>query len=49
MVSALLRVERKFGKHFKGQISYHWDQSISNLDFDDYQANVVMAGLGITF
>ena len=49
MVSALLRVERKFGKHFKGQISYHWDQSISNLDFDDYQANVVTAGLGITF
>ena len=49
MLNALLRVERKFGKHLKAQLSYHWDQSISNLDFDDYQANVVMAGVGFTF
>jgi hypothetical protein len=49
MINLTLRVERKLAKHLKAHASYDWDRSISNLEFDDYQANVVMGGLALTF
>lgn len=49
MLNLTLRVERKLSKHLKAHASYLWDRSISNLDFDDYQASTVQGGLAVTF
>ena len=49
MVSLGLRVERKLTKHLKAHASYNWDRSLSNLEFDDYEASVVMGGLALMF
>ena len=44
-----LRLERPLTKHLKAHASYSWDRSLSDLDFDDYQASVVVGGLALTF
>lgn len=49
MINVSLRMERKLNKHLLAHASYNWERSISNLDFDDYQANTVMGGLALTF
>ena len=49
MVSFGLRVERKLAKHLKAHASYSWDRSLSNLEFDDYQASVIAGGLALMF
>jgi hypothetical protein len=49
MLSVSVRAERKLTKHLKAHAGYIWDRSISNLDFDDYQANTVLAGMSATF
>jgi len=49
MLGVNLRVERVITKNLKGHLSYSWDRSISNLDFDDYQANIVLGGVAIVF
>ena len=49
MFSVVLRAERKLTRHLMAHASYSWDRSISNLDFDDYQANTVLGGLALTF
>lgn len=49
MISLVLRAERKLAKHLIAHASYGWDRSISNLDFDDYQASTVIGGLALTF
>lgn len=49
MITLLLRAERKLFKHLMAQAGYSWDRSISNLDFDDYRAGTVTAGLALTF
>lgn len=49
MIGLVLRAERKLTKHLLAHASYNWDRSISNLDFDDYQASTVMGGLALTF
>ena len=36
-------------KHLKAHASYSWDRSFSELEFDDYQANVLLGGLIWTF
>jgi len=48
-VNLVARVERKLTKHFMVYVSYIWDRSFSNLDFDDYQANTFMGGLAVMF
>ena len=49
MINLMVRAERKLTKHLLAHASYSWDRSISNLDFDDYQASTVMGGLALTF
>ena len=49
MVNVTFRAERKLTKHLLAHASYNWDRSISNLEFDDYEANTVMGGLALTF
>ena len=44
-----LRLERTLAKHLKAHASYSWDRSLSDLEFDDYQASVVVGGLALTF
>lgn len=44
-----LRVERRITSNLKAHASYAWERSISNLDFDDYQANVIVGGVVVTF
>jgi hypothetical protein len=48
-VGLSLRVERKLTRNLKAHATYTWDRSISNLEFDDYEVNVVMAGLALVF
>jgi hypothetical protein len=48
-VNLMVRLERMLAKHLKAHVAYTWDCSISNLNFDDYQANVVMGGLALVF
>ena len=45
----MLRAECKLTKHLLAQAGYSWDRSISNLDFDDYQASTVTGGLALAF
>jgi hypothetical protein len=49
MIGVTLRAERKLSSHVIAHASYGWERSISNLDFDDYQASTVSGGLGLTF
>lgn len=44
-----LKAERMLTKCLKAHASYSWDRSISNLEFDDYHANVVVGGLALVF
>lgn len=48
-VQASLRAERKLAKHLKVYVSYNWDRSISDLQFDDYEASVVAGGAVVMF
>ena len=48
-LAVTLRLERTLAKHLKAYAAYNWDNSISNLEFDDYQANVVTGGLVLVF
>lgn len=43
-----LRAERKLTKHFLVHVSYLFDRSFSNQEFEDYLANTFMAGIGLT-
>ncbi len=49
LLSLGLRAERKLTKHLSAHASYSWERSISNLDFDDYAAGIVMGGLALNF
>jgi hypothetical protein len=49
LISVSLRAERKLTKHLIVHAGYGWERSLSNLDFDDYQASTATAGLGLTF
>jgi hypothetical protein len=49
LVVAGLSAERQLAKHLKCFASYTWERSLSNLSFDDYQANVVTGGFAATF
>jgi hypothetical protein len=49
MLALSLHVERKLTKHLKAHASYTWERSLSNLEFDDYQTNVVIGGLALAF
>lgn len=49
MVVLGLSAEHKFTKYVKAFASYSWERSISNLEFDDYEAGIVTGGLGVTF
>ncbi len=49
MFNLLVRVERRLTKHLLAQADYTWDRSLSNLDFDDYQASTITGGLAFTF
>ena len=44
-----LQAERQLAKHLKCFAGYTWERSLSNLSFDDYQANVVTGGFAATF
>jgi hypothetical protein len=49
VVRLTLGVERHLVKHLKAYASYSWDRSFSELEFDDYQASVLLGGLTYTF
>jgi hypothetical protein len=49
LLAAGLQAERQFAGHLRAFASYAWERSLSNLTFDDYEANVVSAGLAVTF
>lgn len=49
LVTASLRAEKKLTKHWRIHAAYHYDRSLSDLDFDDYAANMVMGGVGFEF
>jgi hypothetical protein len=49
LVRLTLGVERHLVKHLKAYASYSWDRSFSELEFDDYQASVLLGGLTYTF
>jgi hypothetical protein len=49
VVTAYARAERTLTKHFSAFADYSWDNSISNLSFDDYQASVVFGGIAANF
>ena len=49
MLNLMLRAERKLTMHLLAFASYNWDRSLSNLEFDDYQASTVIGGLALTF
>lgn len=44
-----IRAERKITEHLSAHASYGWERSMSNLDFDDYEAGTVMGGLTLNF
>jgi hypothetical protein len=44
-----LQADRRLAKYLKCFASYTWERSLSNLAFDDYQANVVIGGFAATF
>ncbi len=43
------RAERSLAKHWKIFATYAYDRSLSNLDFDHYQANTASAGVNFDF
>ena len=49
LIGLTLLAERTLSRHFKLFASYTWENSISNLSFDDYQASVVSGGFIATF
>lgn len=49
MLNLVLRAEYKFTKHLAINASWGWDRSLSNLEFDDYEATTMMGGLVWTF
>lgn len=49
LISAGVHAERKLAKSLKVFADYAHDRSLSNLDFDQYRANVVSAGLDWEF
>jgi hypothetical protein len=49
VVRLALNVERPLVKRLKAHASYSWDRSVSELDFDDYKASVLLGGLTYTF
>jgi hypothetical protein len=49
LVTAGLRAERKLSEHWRIHASYYYEQSFSDLDFDQYQANTVMGGVTAEF
>ncbi|HEY9173104.1 MAG TPA: hypothetical protein VI136_12525 [Verrucomicrobiae bacterium] len=49
VITVAVRAEKKLTKHLKVFASYALDDSISDLEFDDYVAHSVMGGLGIEF
>lgn len=49
LLSLGLRAERKLTKYLSAHASYSWERSLSNLDFDDYAAGIVMGGLALNF
>jgi hypothetical protein len=49
VVRLTLNVERTVVKQLKAHASYSWDRSVSELDFDDYQASVLLGGLTYAF
>lgn len=49
MIVLGLRAEHKFTKFVTAFASYSWERSISNLEFDDYEASTFTGGLGVSF
>ena len=43
-----LQLERVLFKPLRAFASYSWDNSISNLSFDQYEANVILGGVKAT-
>jgi hypothetical protein len=49
LVTGSLRIAKKLSKRWKVHATYHYDRSLSNLEFDDYQASTVLGGVGYEF
>jgi hypothetical protein len=48
-ITASLRAEKKLTSHWRLHAAYYFDRSRSDLDFDDYRANMVLGGVGYEF
>jgi len=49
LVGLTLQAERRLARHLRVFASYSWEQSLSNLTYDDYQASVILGGFAVTF
>lgn len=49
LINVSVRLEKELSKHWKVHASYSCDRSISDMEFDRYLANSVLAGLALEF